>query len=82
MKVVHHFQVSDEIVVNGVFRSATLRTRRSKVGREMMNSVAARGPDFHALFEGAVECIGTHYAAIGVASTPHAPQASQDSDEA
>ena len=47
-----------------------------------MNSVVARRPDVHAQFEHALDSIQAHYEAVGVASTPHAPQASQDSDKA
>ena len=66
LKVARHYQLSDDIVVNGVCRSTTLRARRSKVGRELMNSVAAGGPDFRALFEGALECIRAHYEVVDV----------------
>jgi len=82
MQDARHFQLPDEVVVNGTLRSTRGHGTAHQVARALVSGVVSRWPGFDAFLESTLESIRAHFESVGTASSSCNASSAQDSDEA
>jgi len=77
-----HFQLPDEVIVNGVARNVKTHDVAQQVGRELTAGIISRWPGFQNFFQELLERIRAHYEAVAVASDSLRGVDLQDAEEA
>jgi len=77
-----HFQLPDEVIVNGVARNVKTHDTAQQVSRGLTAGIISRWPGFQNFFEELLERIRTHYETVVVASDSLRGVDSQDAEEA
>jgi len=77
-----HFQLPDEVIVNGVARNVKTYDTAQRVSRELIAGVISRWPGFPTFLEELLEKIRKHFEAVAVASDSLRRAEAQDAEEA
>lgn len=77
-----HFQLPDEVIVNGVARNVKTHDVAQRVGRELTAGIISRWPGFQTFFEELLERIRMHFEAVTIASDSLRGVDSQAAEEA